>query len=1210
MPNIKESIQDIQEGYSKALTFWQNFISPPEPPSVNIDTSNVQYAPGRNLALEQHRQSIREINDITSNFAKPASLSGFSTNYAAQAARAARHDVNVNPAVVLPQFYGGPVFGLPQMPYLMPPQEQIYRPIDFASRAAVSEDVESAISYTPLTTSPLEQIYEYHRGRQGAFASAFGSLVPKTLIDIVGFGLGGKIATSIVGRSVLGKIPYIGGISRAALSIGFGMPIAALLSYPLTAFIESVNLHNERAQAAEMLTKEFVTVGPELAPLGRGLAAGPAARLGYGMMRIAERMGTVAYRDVEEILKIGGSGGLFMLDQTSLDIEKKLRNVIKVFGEVAKITNDPSMEKHIRNIAEFYKFGGGPSQYLAAIEMGGMTSRVTGMPIDHLMSTYGAMGMSTFQAMGLVPAYGAMYGLQARLSTQLAVNAGAFSPERLATLGGIEGVTASLIRGQAVSASAFSNLVLPAMITAGPGGTIDVNTALATSIARSTNPLDIIARQPSAIANYARNSGRTMAQALQDFYFNSNILQSEIMKNDSLIGQVFLMNAANQLTRMSGGAILTESALTMLGVDRDTAIAMTKTYGDPKALREMRKQAMIQAAEISERSYEERRAAISSLGIGYQVGLKVPIERAIIGLGREFVHEGIVTPFRRSVQQEALRGTMMYAEAQRRESFHEEFLAAEERARSPLLANVSKWFGERWISEEEEARIEAIRGRSILNKPLARMSQLRPYKVFADISEFVTFGLADKIFGEYGKYGLAASIPVLSFLKPVLGGTMLLVASAKQHIPTEEETMWATRAAINNLELFNKAMQDKSIEPLTADAFSFLSWATNKKAPDIRSYLREKYGDMSEEELEKRSIAVAAGIRMLETSVSQKESALAKDFISRMHGMHKYIESLSGSTIKALREAYAEGTISEIRRQFGKDIPPEKAFIQTGHMQQRVIVSPKRRDFLPVSMPLLKLDLPAETLDKLTAMIDEFRKAKSPEEKANIRSRISRLVREYMSISAGAEEIDLEETLNVMLEKDFEDFSKGLAIKKSMETRFKVYSRKASTLVEMGYMSKEEFEEAMSKGTEKLEQFLSERTMEAFQKRYGRAGVKEIGGKVGEVVEKIIASIEGKESGFIEYGDYKIDVADIRSMLAKEGGRKQLEEKITIMTAESNLRAQIQSKTALGTPSTTAPGGSAEAQTKLVESIDKLIEAAEAMKGAVKNITEARNNKK
>ncbi|MBS7251634.1 MAG: hypothetical protein KIH08_13755, partial [Candidatus Freyarchaeota archaeon] len=732
----REDIQALQEGYSKALTFWQNFISPPQPPpqiqSEPQYGNNIIYSPGGNAALEQltKTQELQQLQQYmgAAGLREIEGASAARAEYARQAALAARYDINVNPAVMMPQYYGSNIYGLPQMPYLMPAQEQIYRPLNIEQRIeSTIAAAESGIPIQAFATSPLQATYEYNRARLGAFASSFGTLVPKTMADIAAFGLAGKIASSLVGRSILGSIPVVGGLSKFALEMAGGFGLAYLFGKPIEMAYDAIKLHNERAEAAEIITRSFVTAGPEVSPLGTGLKAGAASALGYSMMRIAERMGMASYRDIEEILKIGGAGGLFMLDQTTVDIERRLRSVIKIFGEVAKISNDPDMQKHLRNISEFYKFGGTPEAYLATAEIAGMGMRVTGQTFDQLMNTYGAMGMTTFHGMGLVPAYGAMYGIQARIAAQLAVNARAFSPERLATLGGIEGVTAALIRGQSVSAAAFANLALPSLITA-QGGGMGVNLAGAWDVASSGTPLAAIARQPQALATYAQQSGKNIAQAIQDYMINSNMLQSEILKNNPLIGQVYLMNAANELTRRTGGLMTTEFALMALGVDKDTAISMVRTYGDIDSLREMRRQAMIQMNEMSFRAVNERRNNLSRFGISAQVGIFEPIHRIMAAPGR-FVHESIVTPYRQEAQLYALSGTPLYAQAMMETYGSPTDVAKrslmEGEINSGIVAGISKWWSEPMFKPGYESAVEAAMGRGFLN-PLRAMIFERP----------------------------------------------------------------------------------------------------------------------------------------------------------------------------------------------------------------------------------------------------------------------------------------------------------------------------------------------------------------------------------------------------------------------------------------------------------------------------------------------------
>lgn len=1178
MANFSDDLKSLQEGYSKALTFWQNFVSPPsEQQSVNVDTSSVQFAPGRNLALEQYYQmkqgqiaTQQQIQQQFSSVAQRPEVVQFSSEYARQAAMAARHDVNVNPAVMLPQYYGGNVYGLPQMPYLLPPQEQIYRPIDFSTGVSIGEEgVRAGTPYTALASSPLQQMYDYQRAKIGAFAGAFGELVPRTITDILGFGIGDRIAKSIIGRSVLGSIPYVGGGARFLLSGVAGMGMSYLLGLPVTMMADTIRLHNERAQAAEAISREFVTVGPELSPLGKGLRADAASRLGYSMMRITERMGMASYRDVEEILKIGGAGGLFMLDQTSGDIERKLRGVIKVFGEVAKITNDPDMRKHIQNIAEFYKFGGTPEHYLSAVEMGGIGARVTGMSFEKLMGTYGAMGMSAFQGMGLVPAYGAMYGIQARTFAQLAANVGAFSPERLATLGGIEGVSAALIRGQAVSASAFSNLVLPSIVGGGPAG-IGVNVAGANNIAASANPLFAIANQPAALARYAQNSGKTMAQALQDFSLNAELLQSEVMKNNPMLGQVFLMNSANQLTRMTGGQMTAEQALMTLGVDRNTAISMVKSYGNVEALMEMKRQAQLQMAEMSMRFRDERRNALSRFGIKAQTEIIEPLGLALVDIGREIFHEGIVTPYRDEAQLQALRGTNLYGTAVAERGI----TGADIMSREGMLGAISRWFAKPTFSPAYEAGIEMMEGRGFLTGIKAAFAE-RP--------------VLSTIIGD----AISSLNPIAGF---ALGSTVSSFTLAYGQKEFKEEMERKAAAMSNDARIFEKA-STSNVESNRIEAMDFLEAFKNNRYGSLSSYVESKYKNLSKEDRRRKEIEIAKGVQELGSSddASVEDKALVNNYLFRVESGTIFMEELVGTRLSQLKDSY----LPEVRKKIEDLTIKYEDTVGIGEFPGASLEK-ENVSLRGVLNAVLNSKNKAELTRKIKEMTEEYEKSgKSPEALEKFKERLDKLGLKF-TIQQGGEKISSTKAISLLAPEDVPVLAKSLNIISEDISKFSEASSLVEILTRAGSLKDEEMEKLTSSKTsakdkEELLKDLQSRAAALFEEKFSdKPNIKgKVEARAQQILEKVRNSPNMKE---LRIGSQKISSDELRNL-----SDEQAKQKIIQMEQIEMLKSKLGSK---GVPSPTAatPGGSLEGQKQLIDGLDKLIEAANVMKKAAEVI--------
>ncbi|MEO0271492.1 MAG: hypothetical protein ABIM30_00160 [candidate division WOR-3 bacterium] len=1196
MADFRDDLKSLQEGYSKALTFWQNFISPPpEDQAAPIDTSSVVFAPGRNLALENYyqyrqgqtytqqmpaqqqiEQQRQQLQQQFSDLARRPEIAQFSSEYAREAALASRYGVNVNPAVMLPQFYGPNIYGLPNLPYLLPPQEQIYRPINMAGGISIAESaMREGTVYNALASSPLFQMYEYNRTKLGVFAESFGTLIPRTLADIASFSLGDKIAKSIVGRSLLGSIPYAGGFARFILGTAAGMGLSYLVTLPITAVADAIKLHSERAEAAEAITREFVTVGPELSPLGKGLRADAASRLGYNIMRIAERMGTVSYRDVEEMLKLGGASGLFMFDQTSIDIDKKLRGLIRIFGEVAKITNDPDMRKHIQNIAEFYKFGGSMEHYLAAVETAGIGSRVTGQSVDSLMRTYGAMGISAFHGMGLVPAYGAMYGVQARISAQLAANTGAFTLERLATLGGIEGVTASLIRGQAASAAAFTNLILPSVITA-VGGGMGVNVAAVNNIAASTNPLFAIQQQPSALARYAQERGISLAQALQDYTLNSNILQSEVMRNNPLLGQVFLMNAANQLSRMTGGQLSTEYALMQLGVDRDTALAMVRTYGNVDALREMKRQHQFQMYEMGTRFMAERRESLSRFGLGFELAIAEPLSLAFAEFGRQVYHESIVTPFREEAQRQALRGTLLYGTAEKERKITEKDVIS---GGTNILSDISKWFATRMFSPSYEYGIEAMEGRGLFTWLKAAAAE-RP--ILTPVLTAVVGSIANVVFP----------------LAPYVAGP-LIASEMSFSLAYNKDELIRINSMLSKDSRFYVEASSYSGTREDVEAALFLKEWEKGTARSLDMYVERKFGNLSEKEKYAKKLGIMSAIREMEKSSSAEGRKRATEYTYRVSASNIFLEEMAGEAIKKTRELLTSGISEEAKKYL--------------YARQEVTLSADISVAAPAGMVTTTIDVPvkrvhdfftaiqyAKNKDKLiTDIKSALEEYNNSSDKAAAAERFKKRLSEVgftgidIPAEAGGETIFLPGVVSELTPDEIERISASLPIITGKMKRSEDIIDVIDVLVRGGFLSPTELEKFNTKGFTDVEKFIGEKISTAFAMALGAKGEAAVKARAEKVAE------------MIQSGEIKGTFMAGRKFDAESFKGKTKEEIISILTEslKSDLLRQKYPISVLPSPTSATPGGAVEGQKKLIEGIDKLIEAANTMKKAAEAIT-------
>jgi hypothetical protein len=230
-------------------------------------------------------------------------------------------------------------------------------------------------------------------------------------------------------------------------------------------------LRNTALRGAQMgaIANDFVTAGPSVSLMGRGLSGAGAIDLGRRIdamsvdMALQRETGNqFSSQDYVNMTRAAGQSGMLDMAQSPERIASTMRQVAKQVKVFMQVANEPDMREAIRQMGQLSTMG---------VDIGDMSAfarRVRGQARAAGLSFQGGIaagmpGAAMFQEMGLSAATGLEMGLGSLAMAQGAVRAGAFSRDQLAMLGGVQGIAQRDMMGMAatlrlpVLAAAMSN---------------------------------------------------------------------------------------------------------------------------------------------------------------------------------------------------------------------------------------------------------------------------------------------------------------------------------------------------------------------------------------------------------------------------------------------------------------------------------------------------------------------------------------------------------------------------------------------------------------------------------------------------------------------------------------------------------------------------------------------------------------------------------
>jgi hypothetical protein len=213
-----------------------------------------------------------------------------------------------------------------------------------------------------------------------------------------------------------------------------------------------------RAMGAAMqrTSQNWVTAGPDIHPMGRGLSQEAGRGLAQNIRQMAgsqefqaQTGGAFNREDLTKMTSLAGRTGLMDMEQSLPQIKDQLQRVSRTVSAFMQLTSDPDVTSVIRQMGQLRGMGMSMPEIESAAYQMKAYARAAGTSIGGMQAQGGLPGAATFQQAGLSPAAGFGVGMHAMASARQAVSTGTFTPMQLAMQGGVSGVAQRNVQAQA-----------------------------------------------------------------------------------------------------------------------------------------------------------------------------------------------------------------------------------------------------------------------------------------------------------------------------------------------------------------------------------------------------------------------------------------------------------------------------------------------------------------------------------------------------------------------------------------------------------------------------------------------------------------------------------------------------------------------------------------------------------------------------------------
>lgn len=476
----------------------------------------------------------------------------------------------------------------------------------------------------PRFQTPME--YGFNASTQAgisntAMALATPGVAARGAMD-VGLAFGGQaLGASLGARFGAGgaAVGRVAGLAAGAF-LGEGMGVGAAAQH----IVDRMNPFRGPAARTQQLlgaSQDFVTGGPDLSSYGRGLTTSGAARLGTMLTNTArdttfqrETGNSFSTQDMIRLTQESGKLGMLEDTQSVEQIHRRVKTLAKSLSGFMKIAGEPDVMNALKTMANLKAMGLSISETMETAGEARMYSKMAGTTVQGIMDRGGAPGAMLFQQQGLSAGLGFRVGMGAMGMAQASVGAGAFTPQRLAMLGGVSGIA----QHEMESSAAFLKqpVLAAAMSRMGAGGEFGVSGSAIQGLLRGKTDINQMTGQ--AANNLLDAVQRGGVGALGMYQIQQSELQDQIGRVLGPQGlQTAKANQVMQTMKMLGlgkdaGGFAT-AALGMGMTNEQTRTLMTQ-MASPEYHENIQRQLQAQHSEASAMEYERRKTEKPDIG--------------------------------------------------------------------------------------------------------------------------------------------------------------------------------------------------------------------------------------------------------------------------------------------------------------------------------------------------------------------------------------------------------------------------------------------------------------------------------------------------------------------------------------------------------------------------------------------------------------------
>lgn len=456
-----------------------------------------------------------------------------------------------------------PGLDLPSPVSMTPPETGVFRPkvISDYLKSIATADYESATRLVPIPAGTMQfHTPEAVYGSRDILRQRNAMMSNQALMEATASGLY-RAGAGYVGGTIGATIgAEIGGVQGAWTGWDLGSMTAELAAplfeKPATNFMmftmKPALLNRARAMRLGLASKGFVRGGSSLDVFGRGLSTQGAQRLQHGLRDLAEGFEDYNQEDIISMTQMAGEEGLLKLAQSPDQMTRKMKDVIKAVGVVAKVTGDPDVRSALQKLGKMEEYGLTLQEAETAFRNARTFARMAGITVKQL-GAVASQGAQMAQQGGLTAGAGVNLGSGSAGLTGAYIAGGGVNETEMALFGGEQGMQQRVLQSFMGYLGGAGQNFLASLVSFDAQGrpTIDPNKL----------------KQLQSGTNLRQLLGGThlTPQQLQAVMLNQDVLTNELAKRAGPLGLMQSMGGiAKSLMQMQPGLSM-GSALQQMG---------------------------------------------------------------------------------------------------------------------------------------------------------------------------------------------------------------------------------------------------------------------------------------------------------------------------------------------------------------------------------------------------------------------------------------------------------------------------------------------------------------------------------------------------------------------------------------------------------------------------------------------------------------------